>query len=85
MILDGFVVGLSAFGAAGFCFAAGFVVGGGRKARTLVFPVTHVSFSETLSDKERLEFLEEAKCAVLRGQLRQTEQLADDSASNQRQ
>lgn len=84
MILDGFVVGISAFGAAGFCFAAGFVVGCGTRGGVSVFPSTHVSFSEKLSDEGRLQFLEEAKCAVLRGQLRQAQQFADDSASNER-
>jgi hypothetical protein len=83
MILDGMLVGFGAFGVAAFCFVAGFVVGGSRNDGASVFPATHVSFGEDLSDEGRLEFLDSAKKAVLLGQLRKSKQLGDDATSNQ--
>lgn len=82
MFVDGLMVGASAFGAAAFCFAAGFVVGGSRSQGAAVFPTTHVSFGVELSDEARLQFLESAKEAVRLGQLGKADQLGDYPASN---
>lgn len=83
MILDGIVVALCSFGAAAFCFAAGFVVGGSRDSGASVFPATHVSFSADLTQAARLEFLEAAKEAVTRGQLGKPDQLGDHAPSHE--
>lgn len=82
MIVDGLLVGLGAFGAAAFSFSAGLVVGGTRNAGAAVFPTTHVTFSPELSDDARLEFLDLAKEAVRRGQLRKPNQLGDYAAGD---
>ncbi len=85
MVLDLVMVGATAFGAAAFCFAAGFVVGGLRSGGAAVFPATHVSFSADLPDEARLDFLESAKDAVRLGRLGKANQLGDYPAGNKGQ
>lgn len=82
MVLDGLMVGASAFGAAAFCFIAGFAAGAPRRPVAEVFPETHVSFSAELCDEDRLEFLDSAKEAVRRGRLGKANQLGDYAAGN---
>ncbi|KRW62356.1 hypothetical protein [Pseudomonas sp. TTU2014-080ASC] len=84
MIVDAILIGAGAFGVAGFCFLVGVIVGAttGQEGAT-TFPVTHVSFDRTVTDEQRLAFLEKAAEAVRSGCLSQAKQLSDDSARDE--
>lgn len=84
MLLDGLMVGASAFGAGVFCFVAGYIAGCSRREGFATFPLSHVSFDSLACDVDRLRLLDEARAAVLDGRLSQAKSLKNCSATNQR-
>jgi len=84
MILEGALIAGAAFGIASFGFVVGMIVAGSARAGAQTFPLTHVSFDKNTSDTDRLSFLDEAAKSVRLGALRQSNQLTDNSTSDQK-
>jgi hypothetical protein len=64
----------------------GFLVGARTSKKqagvSAVWPITHVSFERSLSDTDRLKFLDEVRTAVGDGRLSQSNQLENYGSSN---